>query len=105
MGMRIPSVRDATGSSDGSGRGTSSAPAPCIILPIAQNPLPLLLIYRATSRDSAGVDGAPAKRLPSFSVDEGGRPSRRSAIGHDKDISRGGPFVQYRVPAQNKEQA
>ena len=50
---------------------------PSLILSAAQNPLPLLLIYRATSRGSAGGDGTPRGAPPAFSVDEGGRPSRR----------------------------
>ena len=53
---------------------------PSLILSAAQNPLSLLLIYRATSRGSAGVDGTPRGAPPAFSVDEGGRPSRRWGV-------------------------
>jgi len=44
--------------------GRTERRCPPLILPVAQNPLPLLLIYRATSRDSAGVDGTLTEPLP-----------------------------------------
>ena len=51
--------------------------APSLILSAAQNPLPLLLIYRATSKGSAGAVDTPRGAPPALSVNEGGRPSRR----------------------------
>ena len=62
MGTRIPSVRGVTQPSNGPGRGTSSAPAPSIILPIAQNTLSLLLIYRANPGGLAEMGGCPSWR-------------------------------------------
>ena len=95
---------------------------PSLILSAAQNPLPLLLIYRATSRGSAGGDGTPRGAPPAFSVDEGGvvrgdggstfaRGGQRQGTGRDSRIlsaSRGGsgetgwPFRRngIGVPAQ-----
>ena len=61
MGTGIPSVRGAVQPANGSDGETLPPP---LILPVAQNPLPLLLIYRATSRDSAGVDGTLTEPLP-----------------------------------------
>ena len=60
--------------------------APSLILSAAQNPLSLLLIYRATSKGSAGAVGTPRGAPPAFSVDEGGRPSRRWGV----DLRAGG---------------
>ena len=53
---------------------------PSLILSAAQNPLSLLLIYRATSKGSAGAVDTPRGAPPAFSVDEGGRPSRRWGV-------------------------
>ena len=58
-----------------SGRGTSSASAPSIILPIAQNTFPFSLYIEQIPEAS--------RRWGSPSVDEGGRRPRTSAIGHD----------------------
>ena len=45
---------------------------PSLILSAAQTPLSLLLIYRATSKGSAGAVDTPRGAPPAFSVDEGG---------------------------------
>ena len=84
MGTGIPSVRDAAQPSNGSD-GEMLPPLPYPFgcsEPASPTPymLPLLLIYRATSKGSAGVDGTPRGAPPAFSVDEGGRPSRRWGV-------------------------
>ena len=61
---------------------------PSLILSAAQNPLPLLLIYRATSRGSAGGRRHPSRspsrllrgRRGSTFAKMGGRPSRRWGV-------------------------
>ena len=61
-----------------SGKGTSSALAPSIILPIAQNTLSPLLIYRANPGGLAEVGDRPSRRKGvALREDGGGRPSRR----------------------------
>ena len=90
MGMRIPSVRDAVQPAKGPD-GETLPPLPYPFgcsEPTSPTPymLPLLLIYRATSKGSAGVVDIPRGAPPAFSVDEGGRPSRRWGV----DLRAGG---------------
>ena len=62
MGTGIPSVRDVTQPSNGSvGRTDVVRPAPCIILPISQNTLSLLL------RSSCKTLAISDVTIPSFS--------------------------------------
>ena len=77
MGMRIPSVRDATRPSNGSVGQRDVVRPPSSILLLPRTPFPFSL-YIEQSRRPRGDRGSP-------SVEMGGRPSRRSAIGHDNE--------------------
>ena len=94
--LSCPSVRGVTQPFNGSGRGTSSAPATSIILPIAQNILSILLNIRANSRRFAKVGGALRKGALLVLI---------MCTGFSKGHVRAASFVQYRVPEQNKGQS
>ena len=70
---------------------------PSLILSAAQNPLPLLFIYRATSRGSAGGDGTPRGAPPAFSVDERGRPSRTGGGAKGRERGETAAFFPHRA--------